>query len=220
MNKQINLSHRKTCGFKVEIKIHFAENFKVFPEKFIVPCSLLCEAVVGNHEGAKLSFRKMIDADRGDFSVTQRFGGLDSAVSSNDTPFRINQNWCNKSEAFNASRKLFQLPPAVNTGIEKLFVSSSGSAVRGFYKFRANIPPRWIKNARNSRKRIEPEIVEALRSVKSIRQNRPRAQVALKTANKEFKAVLKRWETAYSKENFYRGIRILLELQRNGSSAL
>jgi hypothetical protein len=102
----------------------------------------------------------------------------------------------------------------------KLFVSSSGSAVRGFSKFRANIPPRWIKNARNSRKRIEPEIVEALRSVKTIRRNRPRAQVALKTANKQFKAVLTRWETAYNKENFYRGIRILLELQRNGSSAL
>jgi hypothetical protein len=80
----------------------------------------------------------------------------------------------------------------------KLFVSSSGSAVRGFYKFRANIPPRWIKNARNSRKRIEPEIVEAQRSVKTIRRNHPRAQVALKTANKQFRAVLSRWEIAYS----------------------
>jgi hypothetical protein len=58
------------------------------------------------------------------------------------------------------------------------------------------------------------------RSVKSIRRNRPRAQVALKNANKQFKAVLSRWETAYNKENFYRGIRILLELQRNGCSAL
>jgi hypothetical protein len=102
----------------------------------------------------------------------------------------------------------------------KLFVSSSGSAVRAFSKFRANIPPRWIKNARKSRKRIEPEIVKALRSVKSIRQNRPRAQVTLKVANKQVKAALIRWETAYNKENFYRGIRILLELQRNGSSAL
>jgi hypothetical protein len=60
----------------------------------------------------------------------------------------------------------------------------------------------------------------ALRSVKSIRRNRPRAPAALKNANKQFKAVLSRWETAYNKENFYRGIRILLELQRNGSSAL
>ena len=102
----------------------------------------------------------------------------------------------------------------------KLFVSSSGSAVRGFFKFRANIPPRWIGNAKKSRKRIEPEIVEALRSVKRIQRNRPRAKVALKNANKQFKAVLSRWETAYNKENFYRGIRILLELQRNGSSAL
>ena len=102
----------------------------------------------------------------------------------------------------------------------KLFSSSAGSAVRGFIKFRANIPPRWIKNARNSRKRLEPEIVEALRSVKSIRRNRPRAHVALKNASKEVKTALSRWETAYNKENFYRGIRILLELQRNGSSTL
>jgi hypothetical protein len=56
--------------------------------------------------------------------------------------------------------------------------------------------------------------------VRSIKRNRPRAQVALKNANKQFKTVLSRWETAYEKENFYRGIRILLELQRNGSSAL
>jgi hypothetical protein len=54
----------------------------------------------------------------------------------------------------------------------------------------------------------------------SIRRNRPRAHVALKKANHEFKAVLSRWETAYNKETFYRGIRILLELQRNGSSKL
>jgi hypothetical protein len=41
----------------------------------------------------------------------------------------------------------------------KLYASSSGSVVRGFLKFRANIPPRWIRNARASRKRVEPEIV-------------------------------------------------------------
>jgi hypothetical protein len=46
------------------------------------------------------------------------------------------------------------------------------------------------------------------------------SECALKKANHEFKAVLNRWETAYNKENYYRGIRILLELQRNGSSKL
>jgi len=102
----------------------------------------------------------------------------------------------------------------------RLFTSSSGSAVRGFFKFRANIPPRWIRNARKSRKRIEPEIVDALGSVRNIQRNRPRARVALKIANRQFKAVLDRWETAYDKENFYRGLRVLLELQRNGGSKL
>jgi len=50
----------------------------------------------------------------------------------------------------------------------KLFASSAGSAVRGFLKYRANIPPRWIRNARTSRKRIEPEIAEAFRSFKRL----------------------------------------------------
>jgi hypothetical protein len=69
------------------------------------------------------------------------------------------------------------------------------------------------------RKRVEPEIVKALRSVKSIQRNRPRALVAIK-CDKGFRAALSRWETAYNKENFYRGIRILPELQRNRCSAL
>ncbi len=100
----------------------------------------------------------------------------------------------------------------------KLFSSSSGSVMRNFLKFRANIPPRWIRNAQTSRKRIEPEVVRSLESLERLRKTRPRAQVALRNATKEIRAVLRRWETTYNKENFYRGIRILLELQRDGSS--
>jgi hypothetical protein len=102
----------------------------------------------------------------------------------------------------------------------RLFASTSGSSARAFLKFRANIPPRWIRNAQKSRKRIEPDLVQALHFIVSIRRNRPRARVALKKANHAFKALLNRWEPAYNKENFYRGIRILLELRRNGSSKL
>ena len=102
----------------------------------------------------------------------------------------------------------------------KLFSSSAGSAVRGFLKFRANIPPRWIRNARTSRKRIEPEIAGALRSFKHLRKARPRARATIRNAQKELRAALNQWEINYAKENFYRGIRILLELQRDGSSNL
>jgi hypothetical protein len=102
----------------------------------------------------------------------------------------------------------------------RLFTSSAGSVIRGYLKFRANIPPRWIKNARGSRKRIEPEIAEAFRSLKRLRIRRPKARVAIRNAQQELRLVLDRWETAYRKENFYRGIRILLELQREGSSSL
>lgn len=102
----------------------------------------------------------------------------------------------------------------------KLFASSAGSVVRGYLKFRANIPPRWIGNARTSRKRVEPEIATAFRSFTRLQKNRPRARVAIGNAQKQLRAALNRWEMAYNKENFYRGIRILLELQRNGSSKL
>ena len=102
----------------------------------------------------------------------------------------------------------------------RLFTSSAGSAVRGYLKFRANIPPRWIKNAQVSRKRIEPEIAEGFRSLTRLLIRRPRARAAIRNAHRELRSVLDRWETAYRKENFYRGIRILLELQREGSSTL
>jgi|SRR5438477_1273682 len=101
----------------------------------------------------------------------------------------------------------------------KLFASSSGSVVRGYLKFRANITPRWIRNARTSRKRVESEIVRSLRT-RDLKKNRPRARSAIEHAGKALRAVLNRWEIAYNKENFYRGIRILLELQRNGASNL
>jgi len=101
-----------------------------------------------------------------------------------------------------------------------VYVKRAGSVVRGYLKYRANIPPRWIKNARGSRKRIEPEIAEGFRSLKRLRIRRPRARVAIRNAQRELRSVLDRWETAYRKENFYRGIRILLELRREGSSIL
>jgi hypothetical protein len=102
----------------------------------------------------------------------------------------------------------------------KLFASSSGSVVRGYLKFRANITPRWIRNARRSRKRVEPEIVRSLRILKQLRKNRPRARMAMEHAGKGLREILNRWEIAHNKENFYRGIRILLELQRNSASNL
>ena len=98
--------------------------------------------------------------------------------------------------------------------------SSAGPIVRGCLKFGANIPPRWIKNARGSRQRIEPEIAESFRSLKRLRIRKPRARVAIRNAQRDLRSVLDGWETAYRKENSYRGIRILLELQRDGSTIL
>ena len=102
----------------------------------------------------------------------------------------------------------------------RLFSSSAGSAVKGYLKFRANIPPRWIKNARGSRKRIEPEIAEGFRSLKRLRIRRPRARVADTQRPARFALGIRSLGDGLSQRELYRGIRILLELQREGSSTL
>ena len=71
-----------------------------------------------------------------------------------------------------------------------LFTSSAGSVVRGYLKFRANIPSRWIKNAGGSRKRVEPEIAESFRSLTRLRLRRPRARVAIQNGQQELRSVL------------------------------
>jgi|SRR5579862_3793196 len=102
----------------------------------------------------------------------------------------------------------------------RLFDSSSGSPVRGFLKLQANVTPRWIDNARTSRKSIEPSIKKCLLKLKGTRKNHPRSKSAIKNASKDLRDILNQWELRYRKESFYRGVRILLEIDRDGSSEL
>jgi hypothetical protein len=95
-----------------------------------------------------------------------------------------------------------------------------GSAVKGFLKLQGNIPPRWIDNARTSRKTIEPAIEKYLRRLQGLRKKRPRAKSAIKSATKDLRDTLNQWELKYRKESFYRGIRTLLEIDRDGFSKL
>jgi len=102
----------------------------------------------------------------------------------------------------------------------QFFDSCSGSAVKGFLKLQGNIPPRWIDNARTSRKTIEPSIERYLRKLQSLRKKRPGAKIAIKSATKDLRDILNQWELRYRKEGFYRGIRTLLEIDRDGYSKL
>lgn len=99
-----------------------------------------------------------------------------------------------------------------------LFDSSSGSAVKGFMKLQGNIPPRWIDNARASRKTLEPSVKECLLKLQGLRKRHPGRKRAIKNATKDLRDVLNQWELRYRKEVFYVGIRTLLEIDRDGSS--
>jgi hypothetical protein len=88
-----------------------------------------------------------------------------------------------------------------------LFEDSGGSAVRAYLLLKAsgsaNVPPNWIERSRKARKNREANI----------------ANIMKKGRVQDFPS-LEEWEIAYRKECFYRGIRVLLELERNGSSKI
>jgi hypothetical protein len=88
-----------------------------------------------------------------------------------------------------------------------LFDETAGSVVRAFLLLKsqgsANIPPSWIDRAHESRKNREPKVAKVLR--------RGRVTDIVDLEN---------WDLTYRKECFYRGIRILLELERSGKSRL
>ncbi|HSL23226.1 MAG TPA: hypothetical protein VK886_16985 [Vicinamibacterales bacterium] len=100
----------------------------------------------------------------------------------------------------------------------KLFEVSRGLPSRAFRKGVANVPPAWIKRARASRKNREPAVVRAMKKLYKLRVTRPHATATIKTAERELIAALKSWEIAYEKEMFYNGVRVLMELQRDGAS--
>ena len=102
----------------------------------------------------------------------------------------------------------------------RFFDSCLGSPAKGFRKMQGNIPPRWIDNARISRKTVEPSIKKCLLKLKDLRMNHPRSKSAIKNATKDLRGILNQWELRYRKEAFYRGVRTLLEIDRDGSSKL
>lgn len=87
-----------------------------------------------------------------------------------------------------------------------LFEAAGGSAVKGFFLLRkqgSNIPPKWIERASESRKKRQTELGRLLKS-----------------GNLDAIPLLEEWELLLSKEKFYFGLRILLELERTGNSSL
>jgi hypothetical protein len=87
-----------------------------------------------------------------------------------------------------------------------LFEQTNGSPLEAFLLLRQghrNIPPKWIERSRRSRKNREKELAASLRA-----------------GSLEGLYLLRDWEVAYRKECFYTGIRVLMELERQGRSRL
>ena len=100
----------------------------------------------------------------------------------------------------------------------KLFEKFTGSPVKAWPKMMANIPPNWIDRAKAARKSRETDVAKAMHKLRDLQENRPRALVAIKAARAELKVLLEDWELSYQKETFYNGLRVLMELSRDGES--
>jgi hypothetical protein len=86
----------------------------------------------------------------------------------------------------------------------QLFWASRGSVLEGYMSLKReskNITPQFVETSRKSRKRREKELGKILKS-----------------GSLDVTTVLKEWEISYQKESFYRGVRALLELERNGKT--
>lgn len=87
-----------------------------------------------------------------------------------------------------------------------LFEMSEGRPLRGYLLLRqqgGNIPPQWIARSTASRRSRQKSVAMILR----------------KGSIRDVPSV-EDWEIAYRKECFYRGIRILFELERTGKTKL
>jgi hypothetical protein len=100
----------------------------------------------------------------------------------------------------------------------KLFDRFKGSPAKALPKITVNIPPNWLERARTARKRREEDLGRAMQKLQDLQRDRPRALVAIKAAQAELRILLEDWELSYQKECFYNGLRILLELSREGKS--
>ena len=88
----------------------------------------------------------------------------------------------------------------------ELFESAEGDVVRGYILLKqrgANIHSAWLTRSRLSRKNRESNVAQALQS-----------------GGIGDLPVIEEWAEAYQKECFYKGIRCLLDLERNGKTEL
>ncbi len=107
-----------------------------------------------------------------------------------------------------------------------LFMAARGNVVEGYILLKkkkkgANMPPNWIERAFEARKNREDKVASLLQS-KSI-DNLLLTGGIWEKIWKKFKplkelSILVQWQKRYEIENFYKGIRVLFELERHGTS--
>lgn len=88
---------------------------------------------------------------------------------------------------------------------QSLYEESKGDVLEAYLLLKGNrgtnVPPAWIERYHESRKKVEHEVGKIL-----------------KKKNLDGYATLKDWVDKFQKECFYRGIRALMEIERQGKT--
>ena len=114
---EIDVGRVETGDGDVEVMIQFHYGLELKGESVFVPMGQLRNAVVGQHEGATLTFAEMLKRYGGDGLESQALGRLKSAVTGNYGPLAVDQYGNVKAKLFDApadQAELFSaVPPCV-----------------------------------------------------------------------------------------------------------
>lgn len=86
----------------------------------------------------------------------------------------------------------------------ELFKETEGNIIKAYFILRKenkNVPKNWVERYKESRQKIEEKLKKLLKS-----------------KNLDAVALLENWQMIYQKECFYKGLRILLDLERYGKT--
>ena len=92
LDQQIDLGHLEAGDLQVEIRGEVGEFAQLLAEQPVVPTGDFGQAIVGDHEGARLGVADVLQADRRDLGATELPAGEQSSVAGDDLVIGVDKD--------------------------------------------------------------------------------------------------------------------------------
>jgi hypothetical protein len=106
LDQRIGFWYRKPGNFDVELGVHADEVLKLLRENLLVPGSIQCQLVVGEHVGPFLRGRHVFDPQARDAAQPKKFRSGYAAVPGQYAVVRVDQHWIDKTELIDPAGEL------------------------------------------------------------------------------------------------------------------